>query len=199
MNVRDLRYASDTITMQKNELRNIRIIRVGDGFNEKSLDGFIVRQRVTHCWRKVDGGYKLVPVRYTEEWKLSERRVKARSVISAVKRGAAAFAAIAENAVVGFALVSNDLFGSEAQFAELVEFYVSEPFRRRGIGRRLFEFACRQAKEFGAKKLYVSAHSAKESAAAYQKYGFVFTQEPDAGHIDKEPCDLQLEYDLSAF
>ena len=47
-------------------------------------------------------------------------------------------------------------------------------------------------------KIYVSAHSAEESIAAYIKYGCVFAEEPDPAHIENEPFDLQLEYDLSS-
>lgn len=169
-----------------------------DNFNIYSLDNFIVKQRVTKCWRKVNGAYDLVPVRYTEEWNVSERREKAQKVIAELNRGATAFAAMADNGIIGLALAANILFGSKKQYIELSEFYVSEPFRRRGIGKSLFENICWEVKKSGAQKLYISAHSAAESIAAYQKYGCVLAEEPDEAHVAKEPYDLQLEYDLCA-
>ena len=60
----------------------------------------------------------------------------------------------------------------------------------------LFEQICVKAKEFGAKKLYISAHSAEESINAYKKYGCVFAEEPNKAHMEKESFDLQLEYKL---
>ncbi len=60
----------------------------------------------------------------------------------------------------------------------------------------LFEQICFEAKQFGAKKLYISAHSAEESIAAYKKYGCVLAEEPDRAHMQKEPFDLNFEYDL---
>lgn len=153
-------------------------------------------QRVTNCWRNVDGAYKLMPVDYTEDWDLLERKNMAKKIISALHCGATAIAAVIDNSVIGFALLSDLLFGSSKQYIDLKEFYVSEPYRRNGIGKLLFDKICLDAKRLGAKKLYISAHSAEESIAAYKKYGCVLAEEPDAAHIEKEPFDLQLEYDL---
>lgn len=184
--------------MQKIELPNIQIINLNtSNFNENSLDYFVLKQRVTNCWRKVDGDYKLMPVCYTEEWNLYEAKKMAQKIISALSCGSTAFAAIIDNSIIGFALLSNFLFGSSKQYIDLEEFYVSEPYRRHGIGKILFEKTSSEAKRLGAKKLYISAHSAQESIAAYKKYGCVLAEEPDAAHIEKEPFDLQLEYNLS--
>lgn len=183
--------------MRKIVSENVKLIGLNDGnFNIKSLDNFILNQRVTRCWRKVNTEYRLLPVSYTEKWNLRERREKAEQILRAIKRGSTAIAAINDNGVIGFALLNNDLFGSNNQYADLAEFYVSEPFRRRGIGKVLFERICREAKKFGAEKIYISAHSAEESISAYKKYGCVFASEPDAVHIEKEPYDLQLEFEL---
>lgn len=185
--------------MHENNLLNLKIVRLDlTNFNENSLDNFILEQHVTHCWRKINGEYKLLPVCYTETWDISERRKTAQKIISALRRGATSIAAVIDDLIIGFALLSNRFYGKENQYVDLEEFYVSEPFRRNGIGKTLFEKICLKAKNLGAKKLYISAHSAEESIAAYKKYGCVTAQEPDAAHIEKEPFDLQLEYDLSA-
>lgn len=178
-------------------MQNFQIVLLDESnFNENSLNNFILKQQVTRCWRKINGNYELVPVCYTEEWNLTERRQMARKIISALRCGSKAIGAISENTVIGFALLSNYLFGSQKQYIDLVEFYVTEAFRRRGIGKRLFEEILSEARLSGAKKLYISAHSAEESIAAYKKYGCVLAEEPDAAHIEKEPCDIQLEYNL---
>ena len=179
-------------------LNNVQIVQLNSGnFNENSLDHFVLKQHVTKCWRKVKGEYKLLSVCYVEEWNLSERKAMAQKIIFAMQSGCTAFAAVLDRTVIGFALISNELFGKSKQYADLSEFYVSEPFRRKGIGEKLFLKTCRAAKQFGAKKLYISAHSAQESIAAYKKYGCVFAEEPDNAHMQKEPFDLQLEYDLT--
>ncbi len=167
-----------------------------DNFNVCSLDNFILNQNVSRCWRFIDGIYKLTPVSYTEDWNLSQRRAVAKKIIDGVKCGSVAVLAVIGGEVVGFALIDGRLFGGENKYADLAELYVSKPFRRKGIGKRLFTLACIEAENFGAEKLYVSAHSAEESISAYKKYGCVSASAPDAAHIEKEPFDLQLEYPL---
>lgn len=165
-----------------------------DNFGINSLDDFIRRQKVAECWRKVNGVYALTPVEYTEDASLIERRKLAKRIIDGVTDGcASAFGAEAENRIVGFALIDRQPFGSRKQYVDLVEFHVSEPFRRRGIGVELFAAACREAKRLGAGKLYISAHSARETIAAYESYGCTFAEEINPTLAEKEPFDLQLE------
>lgn len=179
-------------------MEKIRIVKLnGKNFNEKSLDCFVFKQNVTQCWRSVNGIYKLLPVSYTEDWGLQKRRDIAKKIVEADSCRSSAIGAVLNNSVIGFALLGNKLFGSNKQYIDLSEFYVSQPFRRQGIGKKIFETACMEARIKGAKKLYISAHSAKESIAAYKKYGCVLAVEPDISHVKKEPCDIQLEYDLS--
>ena len=160
-----------------------------ENFSLTSLDGFICRQEVRECWRKVDGQWKLLPVAYTDD-----AGPDAQTLLEALKAGEPAFGAWAEGELAGFALLAKERFGSEGQYIDLAEFYVSLPYRRRGIGERLFALACQGARELGASKLYISAHSARESVAAYRKYGCVLAAEVNQALAEKEPCDVQMEY-----
>ena len=180
--------------MQANDLKIIRLNATN--FNEHSLNDFQLKQQVTHCWRNTDGAYRLTPVSYTEDWDKSERKSMAKKILTEMQNGGTAFGAIQNQTLIGFALLSKRLFGKTNQYADLTEFYVSEPFRRQGIGKLLFEEIKTEAIRFGAKKLYISAHSAEESIAAYKKYGCKLAEEPNAAHVEKEPYDLQLEYEL---
>lgn len=65
-----------------------------------------------------------------------------------------------------------------------------------GIGRLLVSAICDAARVLGAEKLYISAHSSKESQAAYRALGCIHAQEIDAAHAAAEPCDVQMEFDL---
>jgi len=165
-------------------------------FTATSLDGFKRRQSVKNCWRKVGGDYTLLPIAYTEEWSLSECREIAEKILYRLSLGDIAYGAIENDSIVGFALIIKELFGSENQYVDLAEFYVSEPYRRKGIGKTLFKMSCNAAKKFGGKKLYISAHSAEESIAAYKSYGCILAKEINQTLAGKEPCDLQLEFEL---
>ena len=98
--------------------------------------------------------------------------------------------------VIGFITVSHSIFGNTAKYVELVCFQVSEPYRGKKIGKTLFYKACEEAKRLGADKLYISAHSSKESQAAYKAIGCVHAEEINQKLAEEEPCDVQLEYIL---
>ena len=49
---------------------------------------------------------------------------------------------------------------------------------------------------FGADKLYISAHSSKESQAAYRALGCTPAEEVNEGLAAAEPFDVQMEYRL---
>jgi len=167
-----------------------------ENFSVSSLDGFIRRQEVRECWRKVDGQWKLLPIAYVEDWDLEARRVRAERILRGIRSGGVAYGAWRQGSIVGFARLALPAFGSENQYIDLAQLHVSEPFRRLGIGGKLFRLACQGARELGASRLYISAHSAKESAAAYRKYGCVEAEEINQSLAEKEPCDMQLEFRL---
>lgn len=167
-----------------------------ENFTLHSLDGFVRRQHVRECWRRVDGALVLRPVEYIEDWDLDERRRIAAALLRRLEAGGAAFGAFCAGEVVGFALVSGQRLGTRRQYADLFFFYVSEPFRGRGIGGALFAMARKAARQIGAEKLYISAHSAREVIAAYRALGCVEAEEIDPHHAAEEPCDVQMEYHL---
>jgi len=98
--------------------------------------------------------------------------------------------------LLGYITVGTEKIGTEKQYVQLVTFQISKPYRGMGVGRRLFEKAADVAKECGAKKLYISAHSSKESQAAYKALGCVYATEIIPAIADEEPFDVQLEYVL---
>ena len=178
-------------------MKEIEFIQFNEhNFFEHSLDQFIRTQSVTRCYRNTETGYALQSVRYTEGWNICEKRNLAHTIRSGIKNGNIAIGALHNREIVGFIYLINRRFGSENQYIDLAEFYVSKPYRRLGIGESLFKLACTQAKNCNATKLYISAHSAQESIAAYVKYGCTFACEIQKEFAEREPFDLQLEYDL---
>ena len=114
-------------------------------------------------------------------------------LIVCLGEGGAAFGAIAEQQVIGYVLL-NGVAGSTHQLLKLDSFHVSEPYRRRGIGRHLFDLACGEARRRGYRGLYISACSARETQAAYRAYGCVPApmEEIDPASAAEEPCDIQM-------
>lgn len=166
-------------------------------FDENSLDDFLRHQEVKECWRKnLNNEYVLVSNEYVEDWDLNRRKEVAREIMDITSGNGFAYGAFYEGKIIGYILVSNEFFGSSNQYIELLMYHVSEPYRRRGIGKELFKMACDTAKEIGAKKLYISAHSSKESQAAYRKLGCIEAIEINEAIAANEPYDVQMEYTL---
>lgn len=165
-------------------------------FHPDSLDGFVRHQVVSECWRRIGGELALVPVAFTEEWTRDELRQEAEQIINGIRRGWYACGAFCGGEVVGYLLLRGARFGSRKQYLELKEFYVSEPYRRKGIGTRLFRMGAAHAARAGAEKLYISAHSSKESQETYRKLGCTEAEEPAPDLSAREPCDVQMEYVL---
>ncbi len=168
----------------------------GKNFNMHSLDHFVRHQQVKECWRNVDGEWKLLPIEFEENWSVEQCQEIAADVALHMEKDQTAIGAFDGEEMIGFITVSHNMFGSTAKYVELVCFQVSEPYRGRGIGKALFYQACEKAKKSGADKLYISAHSSKESQAAYKALGCVHAKEINQKLAEEEACDVQLEYVL---
>ncbi len=165
-------------------------------FTGHSLDDFVRRQTVTACWRKISNDWKLVPNVYEENWSQVQCREIAEDVAHHINLDQTGFGAFDGERIIGFATVSHRIFGTAARSVQLVCLQVSEEYRRQGIGRKLFSLACEEARRLGADKLYISAHSSKESQAAYRALECSFAEEINEELAAAEPFDVQLEYRL---
>ena len=167
-----------------------------DNFTGHSLDDFVRRQTVTECWRKINNDWKLVPNVYQENWSQVQCRKMAEEVVHYINLDRTGFGAFDGGRIIGFATVSHRIFGVTARYVQLVCLQISEEYRCQGIGRKLFSMACEEARRLGADKLYISAHSSKESQAAYRALGCSFAEEINEKLAAAEPFDVQMEYRL---
>ena len=167
-----------------------------NNFTGNSLDDFVRHQTVTECWRKIDNDWKLVSNIYEENWSQVQCREIAEDVVHHINLDQTGLGAFDGERIIGFATVSHRLFGTVARYMQLVCFQVSEEYRHQGIGRKLFSMACEEARRLGADKLYISAHSSKESQAAYRALGCSFAEEINEELAAAEPFDVQMEYRL---
>ena len=167
-----------------------------NNFTGNSLDDFVRHQTVTECWRKIDNDWKLVPNVYEENWSQVQCREIAEDMVHHLNLDQTGFGAFDGERIIGFATVSHRIFGVTARYVQLVCFQISEEYRRQGIGRKLFSMACEEARRLGADKLYISAHSSKESQAAYRALGCTLAEEVNEELAAAEPFDVQMEYRL---
>ena len=167
-----------------------------NNFTRNSLDDFIRHQAVTECWRKINDDWRLVPNVFEENWSPEQCREIAEDVVHHINLDQTGFGAFDGERLIGFATLSHQLFGAAARYVQLVCFQISEEYRRQGIGKKLFSLACEEARRLGAEKLYISAHSSKESQAAYRALGCTPAEEVNEGLAAAEPFDVQMEYRL---
>ena len=167
-----------------------------DNFTGHSLDDFVRRQMVAACWRKIGNDWQLVPNVYEENWSQELCREIAEDVVHHINLDQTGFGAFDGERIIGFATVSRRIFGAAARYVQLVCFQISEEYRRQGIGRKLFSMACEEARRLGADRLYISAHSSKESQAAYRALGCTPAEEVNEEPAAAEPFDVQMEYRL---
>ncbi len=128
-------------------------------------------QKVEKCWRKEEGQWVLKDIAFTEDWDAADYRRVCAQLTKVLAQGGAVWGAFFQNTLKGFASVEKNLIGSSGQYAVLAEMHVSQ-----------------------AKKLYISAMSAAESQAFYHSMGCVEALEYDPCHVEKEPCDVQMEF-----
>ena len=94
----------------------------------------------------------------------------------------------AENDIAGYLIFQhkNPLY--------IQSLYLLSEFRRKGIGRKVFEFICELCKENGIGKFYLGCHPQNQNALGfYEKMGGIIT-EKDIGHENNEENSFKIEF-----
>lgn len=164
-----------------------------DDINISMFECFDRTQNVTKCWRKINGKWVIKDIVFVDNWSDEEYREGVDYLKNLIRLEGYVVGAFFDGKLKGFASVEPDIFGATAKYMDLSNIHISQDMRRRGIGKALFILAKRWAKEHGAEKLYISAHSAVESQAFYKAIGCVEAVEYNKELAEKEPCDCQLE------
>ena len=153
------------------------------------FSSFVRRQIVGDWWYKVDGQWTVKSDPFIDDWSEADYISLVQCLRNTISRGGVVLGAFSDGKLKGFASVEGTLLGSKQQYADLSKLHVSQDKRGVGIGRKLFMEAKEYAKKFGAKKLYISAHSAVETQAFYKAMGCVEALEYNKLYVEKEPYD----------
>lgn len=164
--------------------------------NRELFSGFIRRQVVGDCLRRVNGEWVVRSDPFVDDWSAEDCAVLIKCLKNTVISGGVVYGAFEGGVLKGFASVETTLFGGEQRYLDLTSIHVSQDMRGKGIGRVLFGKACDWAREHGAAKLYISSHSAVESQAFYKAMGCVDAEVYNEEHVKAEPFDRQLERKL---
>jgi len=162
--------------------------------NLELFSNFDRYQEVTKCWRKENNKWVVKDILFTEQWDHDNYKSLVKELKNTINTGGTVFGVFENNILLGFASLENEFFGSKKEYLQLSALHISNEYRGRGIGKKLFELICKKANEMGAKKLYISAHSSKETIAFYKTIGCKEAVEYNKELVYKEPYDCQLEY-----
>ncbi len=165
--------------------------------NRELFQNFVRHQNVTDCWRRDNNTWVIKSAPFVDDWSEEDYHTLVTCLKNTAATGGLVYAAFYDGKLKGFASVESGLFGGAQNYLDLTSIHVSEDMRGEGIGKALFCAAKAWAKEHGAKKLYISAHSAVESQAFYKAMGCVEAQVYNQMHVEAEPYDCQLECELS--
>lgn len=154
---------------------------------------FYRRQKVTKCWRNIDGVWQIKECPFIDDWTLADYQELTRCLQHTLETDGYVLGAFFNQQLKGFISVESCFFGKNHDYLDLSSLHVSNDMRQQGIGKVLFHAAKNWAKEHGAKKLYISSHSAVETQSFYQAMGCVDAIEINERHVISEPFDRQLE------
>lgn len=164
--------------------------------NRELFSHFSRRQVVVDCYRKSEKGWQIRQDPFVDDWSEEDYAFLVECLLNTIRTGGLVYGAFRGKDLKGFVSVEAEFLGSRKQYLDLSAIHVSEDMRHMGIGKRLFARAKEWAGERGARKLYISAHSAVETQAFYRALGCVDAEEPNEEHMRREPYDCQLECDV---
>jgi predicted N-acetyltransferase YhbS len=101
-----------------------------------------------------------------------------------------------DGAIVGVAIVDSKRIGKRCDRLQLQFLHVSNAYRKRGLGARLFEMAKSVVRARGARRMYVSATPSENTIKFYMRMGCEIAEEPDPELLAREPEDIHLECEV---
>lgn len=180
----------------KHNLEVIMIYREMTQTESEKLQMIDATCHIKNAWRMVSGTLKLVEINFTDNDLPNGLQWHKDRFVKTIADGGKAFGCFENDVLVGFATVNRRVFGTSSKQVLLDQLFVSQNYRNKGIGKKLFHLCASGAKVFGADKLYLCAGSAENTIAFYKKLGCVSAAEVDKALYAEDPNDIQLEFSI---
>ena len=127
-------------------------------------------------------------------WPPGEAELYTPILLDCFDRGGIFYGAFEGSEMVGAAVLESRFIGKAKDQLQLKFLHVSSGYRKKGLGKTLFEKAAGRAKELGAKRLYISSTPSENTVNFYLYLGCEVTGEIDQELFDLEPEDIHMEY-----
>lgn len=153
----------------------------------------IDRREVLHnIYVAKDGEMVLTPYYYEAQGWPPDHEHQMEHVYECFDRGGACFGMFDGAKLVGGAVTDSILRGDDRDRIQLFFLHVSRDYRGQGVGARLFEKARTEARERGARWMYISATPTENTVNFYLGRGCQLALPPDPELLAEEPEDIHL-------
>jgi len=130
------------------------------------------------------------------EWTAKQKQRYHRSLLDHHREGGTVFGAFDGPRIAGIIALGKEFINRNKDQLDLAGLWVSNPYRKQGVGTRLLEMVKNKARAMGAKKLYVSATPSENTVDFYVNVGFRLAKEVNREMFEREPEDIHMELDL---
>lgn len=173
-----------------------RIEKISDNaISSDMLLNFHHNQVIDRKFVNINGKWEMKKVHELREWNVEKRIWITKYLCEQIARGGSVVGAFFGDVLVGFCSVDGYLYGEAAKYANMTMLFVDDEFKRKGVGKALFQAVCKCALANSADKLFISAIPSVETVAFYFHMGCVDANEIITNYIDTEN-DRYLEYNL---
>lgn len=165
------------------------VIRQLDSADLQRLHEIDPSEQITQIYRLVDGQLQPEPHDWTRpRWDATQWQELLATWQETLKPDLW-LGAFANEELAGVASLRYELAPGLAQLTLL---YVSQPYRRQGVGRKLVQEVVALAEQSGATALYVSAIPSQSAVNFYLCQGFRLADTPNPEMYELEPEDIHM-------
>lgn len=154
----------------------------------------IDRSEVIHNIYVLEGNQLVLKPAYFDAkgWPPGTAEETTPSLLACFDRGGWCCGAFDNGKLVGVAILESLFIGPAQDQLQLKFLHVSCAYRQQGLGKQLFERARAEARNRGARQIYVSATPSENTIHFYQRRGCVLVDQPDPELFALEPEDIHL-------
>ncbi|MBU5484988.1 GNAT family N-acetyltransferase [Clostridium sp. MSJ-11] len=131
-----------------------------------------------------------------EGWILKELHEYIDRLQGIYDRNGTIYGAFDDKTIVGLGALESKFIGRNNDQLKLDMLYISNNYRKNGIGKNLVNLLSKRAKELNAKSLYISATPFKNTVDFYFAMGAKVTNEINKDLYELEPCDIHMVLQL---
>lgn len=127
-----------------------------------------------------------------EGWDLKELHEYIDRLKDIYDRNGTVYGAFDNKTIVGLGALESKFIGRNNDQLKLDMLYISNNYRKKGIGKNLVNLLSKKAKELNAKSMYISATPFKNTVEFYFAIGAKLTNEINKDLYELEPYDIHM-------